>query len=250
MIKKLFAAGWLSILVSTSAWVQADDLMMVPGEMRGCKLAEGASMNDLDASMTKIVDWLKAGEHGYELWSATPHFKPDQGYDFDMLWMGFWTSHAEQMRGLKAFYATESGRQVGAALNQVLDCSGMRHFNSVRVRNEPEEATRQQAFGYMFDCALEENKGPQDVADVFQKWNRYLDNNDIDQGVSAIFPSSGATEDATGTFKFLWGGDFANVGETLNFLTKPAANATWQKTIEGTYSCDTFDRGYFFQRYH
>ena len=129
------------------------------------------------------------------------------------------------MRGLKAFYATESGRQVGAALNQVLDCSGMRHFNSVRVRNEPEEATRQQAFGYMFDCALEENKGPQDVADVFQKWNRYLDNNDIDHGVSAIFPSSGATEDATGTFKFLWGGDFANVGETLNFLTKPAANA-------------------------
>ena len=87
MIKKLFTAGWVSILFSTSAWVHAEDLTMVPGEMRGCKSVEGASMNDLNASMAKMTDWLKADEHGYELWLATPHFKPDQGYDFDMLWI-------------------------------------------------------------------------------------------------------------------------------------------------------------------
>jgi len=250
MIKKLFTAGWVSILFSTSAWVHAEDLMMVPGEMRGCKLVEGASMNDLNASMAKMTDWLKADEHGYELWLATPHFKPDQGYDFDMLWMGFWTSHAEQMRGLKAFYTTEPGQRVGETLNQLLDCSSMQHVNSINVRKEPGQETRQQGFGYMFNCALEENKGPQDVADVFQKWNRYLDDNGIDHRVDALFPSSGATEDATGTFKFLWGGDFANVGESLNFLTKPESNATWTKITEQTYSCDTFDRGYLFQRYN
>lgn len=250
MIRNIFAAGCFSILVSMSAWVHAEDFVMVPGEMRGCKLAEGASMNDLNATMATTVEWLKADEHGYELWSATPHFLPNEGYDFDMLWMGFWTSHAEQMRGLKAFYTTEAGRQIGAALNQVLDCSNMRHFNSVRLRSDAGEDDRQQGFGNMFDCALEENKGPQDVADVFQKWNRYLDANGIDHGVSALFPSSGSTEEAAGTFKVLWGGDFADVGKTLEFLTKPESIATWQKIIQRTYSCDTFDRGYFFQRYH
>ena len=89
-----------------------------------------------------------------------------------------------------------------------------------------------------------------DMFEVFKKGNRYLDNENIDHGVSAIFPSSGAPEEATGTFKFLWGGDFANVGETLSFLTKPEANATWLEITESTYSCDTFDRGYYFQRYH
>jgi len=250
MIKKLMTTGWIALLLSTSPWANAEDLMMVPGEMRGCKLAEGASMNDLNAAMSALGNWLKEDEHGYELWSGTPHFKPNEGYDFDMLWMGFWTSHAEQMRGLKAFYTTEEGQEIGQTLNMVLDCTSMRHFNSVRVRSEPKEETRQQAFGFMFDCALEANKGPQDVAEVFQKWNRYLDSENIDHGVSAIFPSSGAPEEATGTFKFLWGGDFADVGETLSFLTKPEANATWLEITGSTYSCDTFDRGYYFQRYH
>ncbi|MFL2537867.1 MAG: hypothetical protein ACJ0RQ_16865 [Candidatus Azotimanducaceae bacterium] len=221
---------------------------LVPGEMQACQLNDGVSKREVDKVMTKIADWLEADGHEYDLWMATPHFRPPEGYDFDVLFLGFWTSHAEQMSGLKKFYTTQAGRDIGQSLADVMTCRGNRHFNSVQVRTEAGAEKRRQGFGYMFDCTLASGKGPTDVNEVFQKWNAYLDESDIDHGVSALFPSSGSMESSAESFKFLWGGDFTNVGETLGFLTEPESQATWASITSETYACETFDRGYFFQR--
>lgn len=246
-MKQLMNTVILAFIGLFTVTAQAEDALMTPGEIQACTINSGSSMNDVNATMAEVRAWLKAGGHNYDLWMAMPQYKPAVGYDFDFLMMGSWDSHAEEMSGLEAFYTTDSGRKIGQALQQVMACRGHQHVNNVQVR--PDVAPDlQQGFGYMFDCSLAKGKGPSDVYNTFQDWNRYLDSNQIDHGVTAIFPSSGATEDRAGKFKFLWGGDFKNVGKTTAFLTRPEAVATWVKLSQKTYSCDTFDRGYFFQR--
>jgi hypothetical protein len=51
-----------------------------------------------------------------------------------------------------------------------------------------------------------------------------------------------------GAFKFLWGGLFGNVAETLAFLTQDEAQTTWANIIGESFSCEAYDRGYFFQK--
>ena len=224
----------------------ADDPLMTPGQVQACNVNPGASMNDVNAILADARHWLTAEGHNFDMWMAMPHYKPANGYDFDFLLIGFWPSHADEMSGLQSFYTTNAGQKLGADMQQVMTCA-TQHVNNVEVRPSI-VAKLESAFGYMFDCKLEKGKGPSDVNAAFQGWNAYLDANNISHGVTAMFPSYGANEERTGTFKFLWGGDFENVGKSTAFLANTDAMATWTKLTQKTYTCDNFSRGYVFQR--
>lgn len=66
--------------------------------------------------------------------------------------------------------------------------------------------------------------------------------------VTALFPRTGDDQMSPGAFKFLWGGLFGNVAETLAFLTQDEAQTTWANIIGESFSCEAYDRGYFFQK--
>lgn len=246
MMKLFLKIIVLTLLFTGVKTAYADAPVMTPGQVQACTVNPGASMNDVNAILASARAWLTAGGHDFEMWMAMPHYKPATGYNFDFLLLGFWPNHAEEMSGLQSFYTTAAGQQLGANMQQVMTCNNQ-HVNNIQVRPDI-VSNLDSAFGYMFDCTLAKGKGPSDVNTAFQGWNAYLDANNIDHGVTAMFPSYGANEERAGTFKFLWGGDFENVGKSTAFLTNTDAMATWTKLTEKTYTCDNFSRGYVFQR--
>ena len=242
LLRNLITIGFL--LISPMAIA---DFEVSPAEMQVCKVREGRSADDLNALFQQANRWfVTLGEFDWRM--ATPHYRRPNEYAWDFLRMGFWPNFDEQMKGLSAFYTTPEGRQIATEYSQVLDCAGTVQFNTIQVRVEKRPKDFNQGFGHMFDCVMNEGKTPQDVAATFQKWNQYLDANKIDHYVTALFPRTGDDQMSPGAFKFLWGGLFGYVAETLAFLTQDEAQTTWANIIGESFSCEAYDRGYFFQK--
>jgi hypothetical protein len=228
-----------------SSWSAFD---VAPAEMQACQMKAGASQEDLEAFFKNADTWFEEVGGTFDWWMATPHYRRPDGNPWSFLMMGFWPNFDEQLIGLKAFYTTDRGREVAQQFSEVMECGANIHFNTIEVRKEKRNEELSQGFGHMFDCTMNEGKTPQDVAETFQVWNAYLDEQGVDHGVTAMFPRTGNANSTAGAFKFLWGGEFENVGKTLELIARDEAQAAWAKIIGKTFACEAYDRGYYFRK--
>jgi hypothetical protein len=147
-----------------------------PLDFQACNFRSGKGMADLDKVSEEFREYVNKNDFAYSAWTLTPQYYSGAG--FDVGWLGAWPDGVSY--GVSEEKWRNTGGDIAAKFNQVLDCGGRQLAFSWPI--SAPEGTPADGVLLVYECALEEGKTLQDAYAAHMKWGTakkglgYLDN--------------------------------------------------------------------------
>ena len=238
-MKKLHIAV-ISLLAAPVVWVQSAQaadapVKAVPLELYACSWQEGKGMADLEKVNTQFNKWAKKNDAGYSAWTITPQFRSSD-QPFGVGWIGAWKDGASMGAGLQAF--RDSGRDVGMAFGEVVDCSDSHGlFSSVPLSMPSGEPSKTPLVQFS-SCSMKDGKTAQDAHNAHKAFSDYMIKNNSMAASWILWPTLGAGDI---DFEYYAVSAYASYAQLGKAFETYANDGGWQKAQDVMFSvveCD------------
>jgi len=148
------ALGW-----ALPATAQDDNNLALPVHFMACNYRDGKNMKDLDKVLEDFKRYATRHNSKYTAWMLIPQYHDDPDM-FDIGWLGTWPDAVTFGESQDRWFTT--GRELAAAIDQVVDCSLRHELISSQVLYAP---TGPLADGVLIfsQCTLKEGKTLKDA---------------------------------------------------------------------------------------
>jgi hypothetical protein len=232
----------LITVVVTAVWiawsVQAHGLewttSAAPVDFRACSYRDGKSMNDLLKVSAKFRDYANKNDFAYSAWILAPEYQT--GIDFDVGWLGSWPN--SDAYGVSMEKWKNTGKQLMAEFNQVMDCSSRHELVLSKPINAP-QGTPEDGVMMFYACHLN------DGVNLDQAYKALLDAGTEMKAMGSLavswmfVPAIGAAPEPVDYYHVIGFYRYSDMGATMEMFFNRGGIQKQQAILSKVSSCQT-----------
>ena len=233
--------GLIAVALAGSITARADDHgeapKAVPVEMYICNFQEGKDAGDLEKANKVFNEWAEKQGTGYSAWVITPQFRAlEEG--FDIGWMGAWPDGNAMGKSLGAFVGSEEGRKVGAAFDEVVDCSNSHVLMSAVAVHAP-DGPGGDGLVMFSSCKVDEDSDLGEAYQAHKKMAGAMNEKGSKASSWLFYPMLGSGKVEFDYYSVLGFNSYADLGSGFEMFANGGGWAIQQETMDDIAECDS-----------